>query len=139
MGCLCAYTFCSKCGNKAVDETDLCQHIKYEKGSKYIDEDGNERIICKVCGSYDDPESNVFIEASWVKNPAFKGAVIRDMLNKQEKVSDREALGEEILKGLWGGYSPKTADPLSEGRSMFAAEDDKGSVEMKEDMGRLQE
>lgn len=80
MGCHVAYTICSRCGNKAHDETELCPHILYGKGDLFIDEGGVERKIAELCGHKDDPDSVVFIEASWVKNPAFVGAVNRGPL-----------------------------------------------------------
>jgi hypothetical protein len=80
MGCSIKYSICSKCGNKAVDETELCDHIKYMKNQFFVDEDGQQRIIAELCGHRDEQESNVFIEASWVANPAFKGAVLRNII-----------------------------------------------------------
>jgi hypothetical protein len=80
MGCSIKYSTCSKCGNKAADETELCDHIRYMKNTFFIDETGQKRIIAELCGHRDEPESNVFIEASWVANPAFKGAVLRNIL-----------------------------------------------------------
>jgi hypothetical protein len=80
MGCSIKFSICSKCGNKAVDETELCDHIKYMKNQFFVDENGTQRIIAELCGHRDEPESNVFIEASWVANPAFKGAVLRNII-----------------------------------------------------------
>lgn len=81
MGCTVAYTFCSRCGHKAHDETELCPHILYGKGDTFIDERGVERKIAELCGHRDDPDSVAFIEASWVKNPAFSGAVKRNTIH----------------------------------------------------------
>lgn len=83
MGCQVAYTYCSKCGHKAFDETDLCNHIKYQKGNHFIDEFGKRRIIAELCGHKKDPSSVRFIEASWVAIPAFSGAVLRNILTFQ--------------------------------------------------------
>jgi hypothetical protein len=86
MGCTIAYSVCTKCGNKAADETELCRHIKYEKGNKFVGPNGKIRIVAELCGHHTDPDSVHFIEASWVGNPAFKGAVLRNVLdfNKPE-------------------------------------------------------
>lgn len=81
MGCTIAYSICTKCGNLAVDEPQLCQHIKYEKGNKFVGANGKIRVIAELCGHHTDPESVSFIEASWVGNPAFKGAVMRNILD----------------------------------------------------------
>jgi hypothetical protein len=81
MGAIVAFTICTKCGNVAVDETDLCRHIKYEKGNYFIAEDGTRRRVAELCGHRDVPDSNKFIEASWVRDPAFAGAVLRNVLH----------------------------------------------------------
>lgn len=84
MGCTVAYTICSKCGNVAEDETQLCNHIKYAKGNTYLDALGKARKIAELCGHHTDPASVKFIEASWVANPAFTGAVLRNILTPSE-------------------------------------------------------
>jgi hypothetical protein len=81
MGCQVSFTVCTKCGNVAEDETQLCSHIKYEKGNAFIDSKGQRRKIAELCGHVSaEPGSVKFIEASWVANPAFKGAVMRNIL-----------------------------------------------------------
>lgn len=85
MGCQVAYTTCTKCGNTAEDETQLCQHVRYFKGSEFIDALGKKRKIAELCGHIkDEPGSVKFIEASWVANPAFTGAVMRNILSPEE-------------------------------------------------------
>jgi len=109
MGCSIKYSFCSKCGNKAEDEMNLCDCIRFLKGCYFIDEEGKKRIIAELCGEKDDPESNIFIEASWVENPAFKGAVLRNIILAQgQNVSD-------IAHQIEEAYSARKAqiDPLS--------------------------
>jgi hypothetical protein len=81
MGCSIQYSRCSKCGNVAADDTELCEHVRYEKGNTFVDESGKKRIVAELCGHSTDPDSVTFIEASWVANPAFKGAVMRTVLN----------------------------------------------------------
>jgi len=84
MGCTVEYTICTKCGNVAVDDTDLCACIKYQKGNNFYDRKGKRRRIAELCGHKSDPSSVKFIEASWVANPAFKGAVLRNILKADE-------------------------------------------------------
>lgn len=81
MGCSTSSTTCTKCGNVAQDETQLCSCIRYLKGSDFIDEMGVRRKVAELCGHHTDPESVRFIEASWVANPAFKGAVLRKIIS----------------------------------------------------------
>jgi len=82
MGCHVAFTQCTKCGNVAEDELQLCRHIKYQKGNFFLDSMGKRRKIAELCGHIDrEPGSVKFIEGSWVANPAFTGAVLRNILD----------------------------------------------------------
>ena len=83
--CQVQFTICTKCGNVAYDETQLCPHIKYQKGTEFYDELGNKRRVAELCGHVNaEPGSVKFIEASWVANPAFTGAVLRNILTPEE-------------------------------------------------------
>jgi hypothetical protein len=85
MGCSVEFTTCTKCGNVAVDEVQLCPHVRYMKGNEWFDELGNRRRIAELCGHITaEPGSVKFIEASWVANPAFTGAVLRSILTPEE-------------------------------------------------------
>ena len=82
MGCISLFTICTKCGNVAVDDSMICPCIAFDgKGNKYSDEEGIEHPISELIGHVSVPNSNQFIEASWVRNPAFRGAVRRQILN----------------------------------------------------------
>lgn len=82
MGCTVDGTVCSKCGHWAADETEMCPHIKYEKGNTFFDEQGRQSRVAELCGHESiDPHGGVhFVEASWVEQPAFTGAVLRNVL-----------------------------------------------------------
>lgn len=84
MGCSVEFTICSKCGNVSEDDTQLCSCIKYSKGNNFYDKKGKRRRIAELCGHKSDPKSVKFIEASWVANPAFKGAVLRNIVHPEE-------------------------------------------------------
>ena len=86
MGCTTDFTLCTKCGHFAVDETELCDHVKYQKLNTFLDTSGNKRVIAELCGhkDYDETGGVHFIEASWVAVPAFPGAVMRNILDPQE-------------------------------------------------------
>lgn len=86
MGCKIAYSICSKCGKKAVDESEACEHVRYEKNSVFYDENGVQRKVAELCGHFSEPGSVTFIDASWVKNPAFTGAVVRNIVNLPENI-----------------------------------------------------
>lgn len=49
MGCKIAHSTCSKCGKKAVDETQACAHVRYEKNSTFIDTFGVTRKVAELC------------------------------------------------------------------------------------------
>jgi len=82
MGCSIDGSTCTQCGHWAADETEFCDHIKYMKGNTFYDERGNRCRIAELCGdeSLDPTAGVVFIEGSWVKIPAFKGAVRRNLI-----------------------------------------------------------
>lgn len=82
MGCSVQETQCTKCGNVAVDETELCECIRYSKGNYYIDDTGVSRRIAELCGhpSLSPTAGVTFIDASWVRTPAFTGAVLRNVI-----------------------------------------------------------
>ena len=90
MGCTTDFTICTKCGHYAVDETQLCEHVRYAKLNTFMDEAGQKRVIAELCGhkAYDEnpdaPGGVSFIEASWVAVPAFAGAVMRNILSPGE-------------------------------------------------------
>lgn len=86
MGCKIAYSICSKCGKKAIDETEACQHVRFEKNNVFYDDNGIQRKVGELCGHFSEPESVTFIDASWVINPAFTGAVIRNIVNPPENI-----------------------------------------------------
>lgn len=73
---------CTKCGHWAADETEFCDHVKYAKGNTFFDERGAKHRVAELCGDVTlDPTGGVqFIEASWVKVPAFRGAVARNLV-----------------------------------------------------------
>jgi hypothetical protein len=128
MGANVAHTTCTKCGNVAADATQLCPHIKYEKGNKFLDLLGIERKIAELCGHVaDEPGSNKFIEASWVGNPAFKGAVIRSILTAEE-ASVYDKLHAPRLQVAFSSPA-RVADPNSRVKAARSAFDFGGQEE----------
>lgn len=90
MGCISLFTICTKCGNVAADETQVCPCVQYEgKGSTYTDETGSNQEISELIGHVSVPNSNQFIEASWVGKPAFEGAVRRNFLEPGTVVASK--------------------------------------------------
>lgn len=84
MGCISLFTTCTKCGNVAADDSQLCPCVQYDgKRSAFTDDDGIQQIVAEVIGHVSIPNSNQFIEASWVRQPAFVGAQRRNFLNAE--------------------------------------------------------
>lgn len=94
MGCVCDSTQCTKCGNVAVDETELCDCIKYAKGNYFFDDQGIRRRIAELCGhpTMNDTGGVRFIEASWVRVPAFTGAVMRNIISPSGIVAQSDSI-----------------------------------------------
>jgi len=102
MGCSVEETLCTKCGNVAVDETELCHHIRYEKGNTFFDENGQQHRVAELCGHPTlDPTGGVhFIEGSWVATPAFTGAVMRNIVQMSQMNPRMAAKVQEVLSTL---------------------------------------
>lgn len=108
MGCISLFTICTKCGNVASDDSQLCPCVMYEgKGTKYRDESGVEHPISELIGHVSVPNSNQFIEASWVRNPAFKGAVRRNILN-----GDAQHVAAKMTEAALVYELRRSADPI---------------------------
>ena len=107
MGCTVDGTICTKCGNWAADETEMCPCIKYEKGNTFFDDDGNQNRVAELCGhdSIGETGGVHFIEASWVKTPAFTGAVLRNVLNFTKETAKR---AKKVLESPPPEWSPSS-------------------------------
>jgi hypothetical protein len=81
MGCVTDLVICTYCGVQVTDNSKFCYHLEYLKGTFLDDEDGVPRRIAELCGHPSLPNGGVkFVEASWVKTPAFPGAVKRNIV-----------------------------------------------------------
>ena len=98
MGCQIQFSICTQCGRKIEDETQACKHIRYFKHNTYYDKNGIKRIVAELCGHKSDPDSCKFIDASWVRKPAFEGAVLRNILNMGDTAS--QDVGDKIQKAV---------------------------------------
>ena len=98
MGCSVDFTICTKCGHVAADETEMCPHVKYEKGNVFYDEQGNQHRVAELCGHEDigGTAGVTFIEASWVATPAFTGAVARNTLEIPSAEMAKSASDEQL-------------------------------------------
>lgn len=125
MGCISLFTTCTKCGNVAADDSQLCPCVQYDgKRSAFSDpDDGFDTIVAEIIGHVSVPNSNQFIEASWVRQPAFVGAQRRNFLN-----ADAPAVAAKLQESNQV-YEVRQLIPEMEGikkaaRLNFAAEGD---------------
>ncbi len=122
MGCQVEFTMCSKCGNCAYDETQLCNHIRYFKGNEYVDELGKKRKIAELCGHInEEPGSVKFIEASWVANPAFTGAVLRNVLSPEE-IAEMRQVGAKMSIAFSEPARTASPDLMTRAARLLAAQ-----------------
>lgn len=139
MGCISLFTICTKCGNVAADDSQLCSCVQYEgKGSKFVDESGVTHPIAELVGHISVPNSNQFIEASWVRSPAFKGAVRRNLLNPDteiiaSKIHDAASIYE--LRQLFDKYDngiKKAASTIRKAQPEDAPKDEPADAEAED-------
>jgi hypothetical protein len=131
MGCTVDGTVCTKCGNWAADETEMCPCIKYAKGNTFYDDDGMKHRIAELCGHETlEPTGGVKgIEASWVGTPAFTGAVLRNIVIPTQEVLARAATILNQVPPEWDanaqqkvariGYPPSEDDTRLVKRTAF--------------------
>lgn len=117
MGCTVDATQCTKCGHWAADETEMCPHIKYEKGNTFYDENGVKHIVAELCGHESiEPTGGVeFIEASWVEAPAFTGAVTRNVLDATDAISKQ---AQKVLSTPPPQWSEKATTKAASGTAV---------------------
>ena len=106
MGCSIDGSTCTKCGHWAADESEFCECVRYFKGNTFYDERDIQHKIAELCGDVSmDPTGGVnFIEASWVKVPAFKGAVARNLITLS---SDDNSKTAQRLQKMVGTTAPQ--------------------------------
>lgn len=126
MGCTIDFSICTKCGNCAVDETEMCSHVRYMKGNTFFDENGVRRKIAELCGhpSVNPTGGVTFIEASWVETPAFEGAVMRNVLDPKEVSTKIIRKAEKVLSTVPAKWDAKARQKKA--RALVADEFDFG-------------
>ncbi len=84
MGCVTDLVICSFCGAHVTDNGNYCNHLAFQKGAFLTDEKGVPRRVAELCGHKTMKNGGVkFVEASWVKTPAFPGAVKRNTVMEE--------------------------------------------------------
>ena len=101
MGATAKYVQCSVCGKiiNTTKEEPLCEHLEHNIGT-YVNYNGKKKFCSELCGAIDPktkeyiPNSCTFIEASWVQNPAFAGAVLNYLIETPEIKAARQNRSE---------------------------------------------
>lgn len=112
MGATATFVQCSVCG-KIIDTIKgepLCEHLEKNLG-KEIYYNGKKKFCAELCGAVDPktkeyiPDSCTFIEASWVEQPAYEGAVTNFLIETPEIKKSRQekkALEDYFSDSLFG-------------------------------------
>jgi hypothetical protein len=74
MGAEAGFTICSVCSNKATDEENMCDHVRFHKGEYLMDEHGEPKLVYESCHDLG------FFELSYVFDPADETAVVTKVL-----------------------------------------------------------
>ena len=76
MGCVVTGSTCSYCGHEVREPyPSFCQCLLNERGTLKLHPQANRLVaVSELCGIPGEIDTNQFIEASWVKDPAFIGA-----------------------------------------------------------------
>lgn len=84
MGCLSESQRCSKCGTISDDDDTDCVHMKRQIGRQYMSRNGLSKISAIVWPEDANGNSEIgidFIELSWVRTPAYRGATAAHEIN----------------------------------------------------------
>ena len=137
MGCTVDFTVCTKCGHVAADETEMCQHVKYQKGNAFYDDQGRKHRVAELCGHPDvDPHGGVnFIEASWVETPAFAGAVMRNIIEPKNLSITELKKAKHILDSLPKEWDATSLQKAATGATLAEWGEDESAGDDAEDGG----
>jgi len=112
MGASAAYVQCSVCGKiiNTIKAEPLCEHLE-RSVNKVVNYQGKKKYCAELCGAIDPktkeyiPDSCTFIEASWVEQPAYEGAVMNYLIETPEvKMArqEKKALENMFSESLFG-------------------------------------
>lgn len=125
MGCVTDLITCSYCGASNDGVGVACLHLANSKGRFLPDRDGIPRRVAELCGHKDMPGGGVkFVEASWVKTPAFPGAANRGVISEEWSAPgfSKSASGIYVpSQKIASGRKPELSHTVS-GRAAASAE-----------------
>jgi len=108
MGAEAGFTICSACGNKAVDEDDFCDHVRFHKGERIHVRNRRtgkveEKLVFESCHKLS------FFELSYVFDPADETAVASKVLvaNRRTAAAGQCGPGDDsCARSTPGGIGP---------------------------------
>lgn len=93
--CTCSIVQCSYCGKIFEENDEECEHLQNHIGELLLDQYGHQVPVAELIGVMKDGKfvegSCEFIEASWVEQPAFEGAVLNQFLYEEDIKKNLEA------------------------------------------------
>lgn len=93
--CTCSIVQCSYCGKIFEENDEECEHLQNHIGELLLDQYGHQVPVAELIGVMKDGKfvegSCEFIEASWVEQPAFEGAVLNHFLYEEDIKKNLEA------------------------------------------------
>lgn len=107
MGGLAAVTQCSVCGRIIKEGEENCLHLDNYLKQYVTCKDGKKHICSELCGALDPitneyiKDSFVFVECSWVRTPAFAGAVVNYFVDSAQHIKAKKE--ENKLASIWDG------------------------------------
>ena len=106
MGVEAGFTVCSFCNNKATDVFDMCDHVKFHKGSHLPDpRTGEPKLVFEWCHKLG------FFELSYVFDPADETAVVSKVL--VASTLPRAKKKQSVTHQAWGEVrAPEDIDTL---------------------------
>ena len=117
MGAIANKCQCSYCGKITDENTPNCFHLDNSVRQYLRASDGKRYIVSELCGAVDAaglyiPDSCMFIEASWVDNPAFPGAVVNYLIDlpAQSTVNASVAVTTPDFPEIW--FNPTSLQNL---------------------------
>jgi hypothetical protein len=127
MGCVTDLVICSYCGAHVTDASTYCNHLQFQKGTFLADDDGIPRRIAELCGHRTMPNGGVkFVEASWVKTPAFPGAAKRmvEIEGGDEWLGPKTPYTQASARGRFAMTASENTEfvPLSWGEALLSAD-----------------
>lgn len=95
VGCSYGAAACSRCGKVFAPSDERCSHLQYHIKQTFKDSNGVDRVVAEVLRAKDGDIA--WTDISWVNNPAFKPAVLHDLLIPGSKEASRKVQLHDLI------------------------------------------